>query len=408
MKTFQQLYEDLLRQKVSVEEPLPKEYDPKHLDCLLHPEEYAPVISTDTCTDCFERACQKSCIFDAIETGKEGELFINPSRCEGCAACIDACKSNHLAASKDVLPAMRAVRNASGPVYLMIAPAFSGQFRGHVTAGKLRSACKALGFTGMVEVALFADILTLKEALEFERHVREPGDFQLTSCCCPVWIAMIRKRYHELLPHVPGAVSPMVACGRFLKRIHPDAVTIFAGPCLAKKKEAKEPDIADAVDYVLTFQEMQDIFDAAEISLEELPEEEKEHASKAGRLYARTGGVSQAVEEMVRQLSPDGKINVRCEQANGTKECMEMMRRIQNKETDANFFEGMGCVGGCVGGPKAIIDSEKGKRYVDEYAKNSIYQTPLENPYVRKLLEELGFETVEELLEDNTLLTREF
>ena len=408
MKTFQQLYEDLLRQKVSVEEPLPKEYDPKHLDCLLHPEEYAPVISTDTCADCFERACQKSCIFDAIETGKEGELFINPSRCEGCAACIDACKSNHLAASKDVLPAMRAVRNASGPVYLMIAPAFSGQFRGHVTAGTLRSACKALGFTGMVEVALFADILTLKEALEFERHVREPGDFQLTSCCCPVWIAMIRKRYHELLPHVPGAVSPMVACGRFLKRIHPDAVTIFAGPCLAKKKEAKEPDIADAVDYVLTFQEMQDIFDAAEISLEELPEEEKEHASKAGRLYARTGGVSQAVEEMVRQLSPDGKIGVRCEQANGTKECMEMMRRIQNKETDANFFEGMGCVGGCVGGPKAIIDSEKGKRYVDEYAKNSIYQTPLENPYVRKLLEELGFETVEELLEDNTLLTREF
>lgn len=408
MKTFQQLYEDLLRQKVSVEEPLPKEYDPKHLDCLLYPEEYAPVISTDTCADCFERACQKSCIFDAIETGKEGELFINPSRCEGCAACIDACKSNHLAASKDVLPAMRAVRNASGPVYLMIAPAFSGQFRGHVTAGKLRSACKALGFTGMVEVALFADILTLKEALEFERHVREPGDFQLTSCCCPVWIAMIRKRYHELLPHVPGAVSPMVACGRFLKRIHPDAVTIFAGPCLAKKKEAKEPDIADAVDYVLTFQEMQDIFDAAEISLEELPEEEKEHASKAGRLYARTGGVSQAVEEMVRQLSPDGKIGVRCEQANGTKEYMEMMRRIQNKETDANFFEGMGCVGGCVGGPKAIIDSEKGKRYVDEYAKNSIYQTPLENPYVRKLLEELGFETVEELLEDNTLLTREF
>lgn len=408
MKTFQQLYEDLLWQKVSVEEPLPKEYDPKHLDCLLYPEEYAPVISTDTCADCFERACQKSCIFDAIETGKEGELFINPSRCEGCAACIDACKSNHLAASKDVLPAMRAVRNASGPVYLMIAPAFSGQFRGHVTAGKLRSACKALGFTGMVEVALFADILTLKEALEFERHVREPGDFQLTSCCCPVWIAMIRKRYHELLPHVPGAVSPMVACGRFLKRIHPDAVTVFAGPCLAKKKEAKEPDIADAVDYVLTFQEMQDIFDAAEISLEELPEEEKEHASKAGRLYARTGGVSQAVEEMVRQLSPDGKIGVRCEQANGTKECMEMMRRIQNKETDANFFEGMGCVGGCVGGPKAIIDSEKGKRYVDEYAKNSIYQTPLENPYVRKLLEELGFETVEELLEDNTLLTREF
>ena len=122
---------------------------------------------------------------------------------------------------------------------------------------------------------------------------------------------------------------------------------------MQRKKRQKSPDIADAVDYVLTFQEMQDIFDAAEISLEELPEEEKEHASKAGRLYARTGGVSQAVEEMVRQLSPDGKIGVRCEQANGTKECMEMMRRIQNKETDANFLRGWDALVGCVGGPKA-------------------------------------------------------
>ena len=291
---------------------------------------------------------------------------------------------------------------------MMVAPAFLGQFGDGISPGQLRMAFKALGFTGMVEVALFADILTLKEALEFDRHVKKQGDYQLTSCCCPVWIAMIRKIYHELMPHVPGAVSPMVACGRMIKRIHPDAVTVFAGPCLAKKKEAREPDICDAVDHVLTFQEVMDIFKAADIRPEEFEDSRKEHASMAGRLYARTGGVSRAVSEMVEQLRPDRSIAVRGEQANGTKECMAMIQRIKNKETDANFFEGMGCVGGCVGGPKAVLDRETGTQLVDEYGQESPFRTPLENPYVRKILEELGIETVEELLRDDTLLTRDF
>ena len=292
MKTFEELYKDVLSRKISLKEPLPSEYNPRHLDCLLHPKNYAPVIPSVECEECaYERACQRSCIFDAIEEGEDGKLRINPSLCTGCGVCMDACKEEKLTASKDVLPAMKAVREAKGPAYMMVAPAFLGQFDETVTPGKLRSAFKALGFTGMVEVALFADILTLKEALEFDSHVKEKGDYQLTSCCCPVWISMIRNIYHELMPHVPGAVSPMVACGRMIKRMHPDAVTVFAGPCLAKKKEAREPDIADAVDYVLTFQEVKDIFEAADIHPEELEDDQKEHASKAGRLYARTGGV---------------------------------------------------------------------------------------------------------------------
>ena len=409
MKTFEELYQAVLERKITLEEPLPAEYDPKHLDCLLHPEKYAPVIQDVECKECaYDRACLQSCIFDAIEIGEDGKARINPSLCTGCGVCIDACEEKHLNAGRDVLPAMKAVREAEGPAYMMVAPAFLGQFGEEITPGQLRKAFKALGFTGMVEVALFADILTLKEALEFDRHVKKQGDYQLTSCCCPVWIAMIRKIYHELMPHVPGAVSPMVACGRMIKRIHPDAVTVFAGPCLAKKKEAKEPDICDAVDYVLTFQEVMDIFRAADIQPEELEDSRKEHASKAGRLYARTGGVSRAVSEMVEQLRPDRSIAVQSEQANGTKECMAMIQRIKNKETDANFFEGMGCIGGCVGGPKAVLDKEEGTRLVDEYGQKAPFKTPLENPYVRKVLEELGFETVDDLLKDDTLLTRYF
>ena len=78
---------------------------------------------------------------------------------------------------------------------------------------------------------MFADILTLKEALEFDRTIQEDKDFMLTSCCCPIWVAMIKKIYD--LIHIPPCIT-MVACGRAIKRIHPDAVTVFIGPCIAK------------------------------------------------------------------------------------------------------------------------------------------------------------------------------
>ena len=310
-----------------------------------------------------------------------------------------------------------------GQAYALVAPAFFGQFGEDVTPGKLRSAFLALGFSGMVEVALFADILTMKEALEFDRHINSREDFQLTSCCCPVWIAMIRRVYRELIPHVPGAVSPMIAAGRVVKRLHPDAVTVFVGPCMAKKSEAREADIADAVDYVLTFEEMADIFAAADIRPQELPEKKKEHASRAGRIYAHTGGVSEAVAETVRQLRMEDSGQVKAEQvtsgqekarqvtsrqADGVPACRELLERIQRGELEANFFEGMGCVGGCVGGPKAILPREEGRKNVERYGDAASYRTPLENPFVMKLMERLGFETVEELLEDEELFVRNF
>ena len=431
-KSFDELYRDILRQKVLLNEPLPPEYDPRHLDCLLHPERYGAVIRTGDCgcKDAYERACENSCVFDAIVEDENHDLRIDPDRCVGCEACIAACENHNLTASKDVLPAMRAVREKRGPAYALVAPAFFGQFGEDVTPGKLRSAFLALGFSGMVEVALFADILTMKEALEFDRHINSREDFQLTSCCCPIWIAMIRRVYRQLIPHVPGAVSPMIAAGRVVKRLHPDAVTVFVGPCMAKKSEAREPDIADAVDYVLTFEEMADIFVAADIRPQELPEAEKEHASRAGRIYAHTGGVSEAVAETVRQLRMEDDMQGRAEsrqaenrsvkgqqakdrqvksqQADGVPACRELLEKIQKGDLEANFFEGMGCVGGCVGGPKAILPREAGCKNVERYGDEAPYRTPLENPFVMKLMERLGFETVEELLEDEELFVRNF
>ena len=385
-------------------------FDAHQLDCLLHPEKYAPVWRVEDCRCSDEKggSCSVTCLFDAIEKDEKGNTVINKDLCVGCSECIDSCKAKKLVDSKDILPALEAVHSAKGPVFAMIAPAFISQFSEQVTPGKLRSAFKQLGFAGMAEVALFADILTLKEALEFDRTILEERDFLLTSCCCPLWIEMIRKIYRQFVPHVPGAVSPMVACGRAIKQLEPDAVTIFVGPCIAKKAEAREPDIADAVDFVLTFQEVRDIFEFAEINPTDMEDDPRDHSSRAGRIYARTGGVSEAVKSTVERINPNREIVVRTQQANGMRECKEMLNAIREGRISANFIEGMGCAGGCVGGPKAILDREEGRDNVNHYGDQAIYATPIDNPYVIDLLHKLGFDTVESLLEHSDIFTREF
>ena len=404
METLKELHTRLLASAIHGDAPLPS--DEGQLDCLLHPEKYAAVLpGGEPCTCGKDAPCIKSCLFSALTKDETGKIHIDKDKCCGCAACLDVC--DKLEPSRDTLALLYALKEPQ-PVYVMIAPAFIGQFSENVTPGKLRAAFKSLGFAGMVEVALFADILTLKEAFEFENAVHSHEDFLLTSCCCPVWISMIRKIYHELIPHVPGAVSPMIAAGRAVKQIHPDAVTVFIGPCIAKKKEAREPDIADAVDYVLTFQEVQDIFDAAGIQPEELADNDREHSSRAGRIYAHTGGVSEAVRSTVEKLSPGRDVPVRAQQADGVPACKAMIEQIQKGETDANFFEGMACRGGCVGGPKIIIDKDKGKRNVETYGEEAPYKTPLDNPYVMELLHRLGFKNMEEFVEKSDMFTREF
>ena len=412
MKTFEELYYEILvrmlREKDTNFLDKLEFYDSHQLDCLLHPKKHPVIWHSGECTCAEEdKNCMKVCPFHAIHPGKANETIIDEELCTGCSICIQECRANNITVSRDVIAAMQAIRAHKGLVYALVAPAFSGQFS-DVTPGMLRSALKKAGFDGMIEVALFADLLTLKEALEFDKNIVKETDYQLTSCCCPMWIAMIRKIYQELMPHVPPAVSPMIASGRAVKAMHPDALTIFIGPCLAKKAESREKDIADAVDYVLTFQEIQDIFHVMDIDPAKMEESEKDHSSRAGRIYAHTGGVSEAVSETLSRLNPNRKITIHTQQADGVAACKAMINDLLSDNTTANFFEGMGCVGGCVGGPKVLIPHKEGRVYVEEYGNAAPYPTPIDNPYVIELLHRLGFDTVESLLEHSDIFTREF
>ena len=411
MQTFKDLYKTLTKAALQreLEQALARlekdDFNSHHLDCLLNPKDNPPVWSTKSCA-CDDSSCDclQVCTFGALSRNEKNELVIDGNACQSCGACLAACKSDCLTDAKQTLPLLKEIQENNRPVYAMIAPAFIGQFQQDVTPGKLRTAFRLLGFEGMVEVALFADILTLKEALEFDRSVKTESDYMLTSCCCPVWLAMCRKA--GLMDHIPGSVSPMVACGRSIKRLHPDAVTVFIGPCIAKKSEAREKDVADAVDYVLTFQEIQEIFDIAGLDLTNLPEDDREHSSTAGRIYAYAGGVSEAVHDCLERLRPNRTIPLTSQRADGVKGCRELIEQVLSGNLTANFLEGMGCAGGCVGGPKVLLGVEDGKEHVKDYGAKAVYASPAENPYVIELLNRLGFATIDELLEKDDIFTR--
>lgn len=407
MLTFEELYKRVAKSSETkeVDEILSKlQYNPYHLECILHPEKmpYKWESCHDECK--LEGKFFINCFFNHLGKDEENKPTIDFKE-EKCTFCMDEDKLKKLVKSKDIISTLEAIHKQEQPVYAIVAPAFLSQFD-IVHDGQLRAAFKQIGFAGMVEVSLFADILTLKEALEFDKDINKEEDFQLTSCCCPVWINLIRKVYPELLNHVPNSVSPMVATGRVIKKLVPDAFVVFVGPCLAKKSEAKEEDVKDAVDIALTFQEVNDLFEAARVDAEKLKADLREHSSVAGRIYAITSGVSEAVGLSVKKLRPEKPIQVKAIQANGVVECRKLLKDIEQGDIDANFIEGMGCVGGCVGGPRSLIDTEVATEKVRKYADESLYETPINNPYVIEILHRLNITTIEQLLEENEIFTR--
>lgn len=403
--TFEALYQKLTHDKAQ-NKPINLSgltYDHNHMDCLLHPDRHPLVWKTGECT-CTDKSCVAACLFDAVAV-KDGILSFDSQKCTGCHECIDACEAHNLEQSRDIIKAIEILKQSEDSVYALMAPAFVGQFGETATPSKIRTALKQIGFAGMVEVATFADILTLKEALEFKKNSKNET-FQLTSCCCPVWIALVKRSYADIVAHLPPAVSPMIAAGRIVKQLNPNCKTIFIGPCLAKKAESKEKGVAGAIDCVLTFQELKDIFEAFQVDFSKLDDTVKEHSSSLGRLYARTGGVSEAVSLAAKRLQVDCVLKP--VYADGVKECKALLTAILNNDIKGNFYEGMGCIGGCVGGPKRVLDIDTGTGLVDQYALEASYSTPLDNPYVLEIINRLQFETVEEFLQESDILTRNF
>lgn len=355
--------------------------------------------------------CQLACPFNAIKFDTNNQTtFIDHNICIDCGICVDSCKNGRILDKIEFLPIMNLIKD-NNTVIAAVAPAIIGQFGSDVTMEQLRAAFIKIGFTDMIEVAFAADMLTIKEAVEFNKHVKTPNDLMITSCCCPMWVGMLKKVYKELIPNLSPSVSPMIAAGRVIKELNKDAKVVFVGPCIAKKAEAKEKDVAGAIDFVLTFQELNEIFEAFEIhpsDLKGIPS--IEYTSRGGRLYARTGGVSIAVSEAVEELYPNNIKNFKARKAEGVKECKEVLNEALKGQANASFIEGMGCVGGCVGGPKILVPPEQGKKAVDNFAYDSSIKVAVHSKVLDDVLDKLGITSLSDFEDSKkiSILEREF
>lgn len=352
--------------------------------------------------------CQSVCPFEAIIKNERGDKIIDEYLCMNCGRCVEACDKGNYLDTPQFLP-LAEILEQNELVYAIVAPAIAGQYGKDVTLDQLREAFIKIGFKDMIEVAMAADVLSIKEALEYDSHIKKEGDFMITSCCCPMWVAALRKVYYNLVPDVSPSVSPMIAMARIIKKLEPAARVVFVGPCIAKKAEAKEKDLVGDVDYVLTFQEVKVIFEACQVS----PAKCKgiasmDYASTGGRLYAHTGGVSQAIWDIVDHLYPEKRKLFSAIQADGMKDCKALLEDLEHGKIKASFIEGMGCKGGCVGGPKAIIDTEEGRVAVDETAYESAIRNPIHSEIIKELLQQIGIKEFKDLNSEDCIFERSF
>jgi len=362
------------------------------------------------CEHCENKNCNGICKHEShIYRRSEGPVIIN-DKCLSCGECVVNCDFGALADKIEFVPLIDLLKDKDTPVFAVVAPAIVGQFGDNVTMGQLRTAFKLMGFKDMIEVALFADILTIREAFEFSHLVKSEKDFFLTSCCCPVWFNLTKRGYPNMFKHMSPSVSPMIASGRFLKYLYKGAKVAFFAPCIAKKSEINETGLEGAIDFVINFRELSEVFSSLNIDLKKLHGEEKDQASLGGRLYARTGGVSFSVKTVVNRLEPRRLIKLKSKKVDGIKNCKQILDDLsQGKDIGANFIEGMGCVGGCVGGPRTNIDVDKATKVVNEFGEDSLIMTPFDNLNVMKILNQLGINSIEEIVNNklvSELLTR--
>ena len=334
-----------------------------------------------------ERPCAAACGMDAIGSDEEGRARIDYDKCVSCGMCLVNCPFGAIADKSQIFQLIHAMKRGS-QVIACVAPAFMSQFGDKVTPAKLRSAMRQIGFSDVVEVAIGADLCTIEEAEDFLKKVPAEQPFMGTSCC-PAWSVMAKKLFPEFKDYISMALTPMVITARMVKKQNPEAKICFIGPCAAKKLEANRKSVRSDVDYVLTFEELQGMFDAREVdpsAVEPDPEGDFTAGSAAGRGFAVGGGVAAAVAQLIGEKEPGKTIPI--EYGDGLRECRKMLMLAKAGKYNGYLLEGMGCPGGCVAGAGTIRPVKTATNRVAAYQAAATRKSPLEDPE-RDMLEKI-------------------
>lgn len=313
------------------------------------------------------RPCENACKVNAIHMNEDKAAAISAEDCIACGACVYQCPFGAIMEKSYILDAIDVIKksenNKKYKTYAMIAPAIASQFR-YAEFGQVLSGLKVLGFDTVIEAALGADMVAHSESKEvFEKEF-------VTSSCCPAFVDYVKKNFPDMVPFISSNLSPMATLGKYLKSKEPDCKIVFIGPCTAKKAEAKLDTVKPYIDVVITFEELQALFDSREIDITTLTCDTINDASYYGRVFARSGGLTEAVAQGLRE---HGRIEFELKAATceGIEQCRVELLKKSKGISDVNFIEGMACTGGCIGGAGCLTHGEKNRYEVDKYGQDA-------------------------------------
>ena len=293
------------------------------------------------------RPCKKACPVGAISFDQYGFCDIDESKCINCGLCIHSCPFGAIGSKTYLTSIIREIK-AGKEVYAEVAPATEGQFGTNVTMASLRATFKALGFTDMVEVGLGGDMTAAYEAEEWAEAYK--NGHKMTTSCCSAFINMLRKHFPEQYKdNMSTVVSPMCAVSRYIKALHPGAITVFLGPCIAKKSEAVDKSVPGNADYVMTYGEFRALLRSRDMTALE-DDGSYQEASIFGKRFAQTGGVAAACLEVMKERGENVE-GIKLYKAAGGADCKKALTLLKMNRLQEDFIEGMICEGGCVGGP---------------------------------------------------------
>lgn len=318
-----------------------------------------------------KRPCEQACKVKAISMSDTKAAKIDNSKCISCGACVYQCPWGAIMDKSFILDVIDIIKksndNKNYKVFAVVAPSISSQFS-YAKLGQVIHAIKALGFHTVVEAALGADMVAYSEAKELTEKKL------LTSSCCPAFVSYIHKNFPELVPHISHNLSPAATISKYIKDTTPNAKVVFIGPCTAKKMEFQKPEVKPYVDSVITFEELQALFDSKDMDITSLPEDVLDNASYYGRIFARSCGLSDAVAEALKEQNVTD-FDLKAVPCNGIEECRTALLKLRKNILNGNFIEGMACVGGCIGGAGCLTHGIKDKAEVDKYGREAYEKT---------------------------------
>ena len=307
--------------------------------------------------------CEDSCPVGAIKKDETGFASIDYDKCINCGRCTAACPFGAVHERSQIIDILKAIKSDK-KVIAMIAPSIIGQFPGNIY--QLKTAIINSGFDDVYEVAQGADITANTEAKEFIERMEEGQNFMTTSCCAG-YNQLIKKHLSEIKPFVSDTKTPLYYTAEIVKKEHPDSVTVFVSPCVAKRAEGYEN---QNIDYVMNYEELGALFVAKKIQITELEESKYiVESSKQGRNFGYSGGVAESVKKSLKDED-----SVKPCIINGlNKDSIKQLKKYAASGVceGCNLVEVMCCEGGCIGGNATLNNQKTAKKLIDNFTQNS-------------------------------------